>query len=84
MGERVEGRGGRWGGGGAHQKQIVKATVQWASRTVNQEADALANGDTSGFNPALWCIIELSNIAWSVLPEVLEVVRVIVQSRTDL
>ena len=40
------------------KKNSPKATVQWAPRTANHEADSLANRDTSGFNPALECKIE--------------------------
>ena len=31
----------------------VRPDVRWAPREVNREADRLANGDSSGFNPAL-------------------------------
>ena len=36
-----------------HEK--MKASVSWAPREVNREADRLANGDTTGFDPNLRC-----------------------------
>ena len=35
------------------KKRSIKASVEWFPRTANMEADALANGDTSGFKPDL-------------------------------
>ena len=40
----------------------LKAAVQWAPRSVNQEADSLANGDVSAFSPELREVIVPSEI----------------------
>ena len=50
----------------------LKAAVQWAPRSVNQEADSLANGDTSAFSPELREVIERK---WVVLPDALKMGR---------
>ena len=42
-----------------HEK--MKASVSWAPREVNREADRLANGDTTGFDPNLRLHIDVSN-----------------------
>ena len=42
------------------KKRSMKAAVQWAPRTVNQEADSLSKGDHSRFNPALRRVIQPS------------------------
>ena len=34
------------------KRMSVKAVVEWAPRTANHEADELANGDTTRFDPA--------------------------------
>ena len=51
------------------------AEVQWAPRTVNQEADSLAKGDHTRFNPALRRVIRPAVIEWLVLHWVLEMGR---------
>ena len=34
------------------KRMSIKAVVDWAPRTANYEADELANGNTSRFDPA--------------------------------
>ena len=57
------------------KKSSMKAAVQWAPRTVNQEADSLAKGDHSRFNPALRRVTRPAVIEWLVLPWALEMGR---------
>ena len=46
----------------SHMKhERIKASVSWAPREVNKEADRLANGDTTGFDPNLRLHIAPSN-----------------------
>ena len=49
----------------------VKAVVEWAPRTANHEADELANGDTTRFDPAKRINFKASDLQWDILPEVL-------------
>ena len=42
--------------------------AEWAPRTVNEEADALTNGDTSGFSDALRVDVYVSALDFKVLP----------------
>ena len=41
--------------------------LEWSPRTMNQESDALADGRTNGFNPALRVPVGLSRMQWLVL-----------------
>ena len=50
-----------------HEK--IKASVSWAPREVNKEADRLANGDTTGFDPNLRIHIVSATLTWYVLEE---------------
>ena len=60
----------------AHLKhRRMRANVQWAPRTTNHEADNLANGITTGFNPDLRVHVEPGSLKWFVLPEALEMGR---------
>ena len=45
-------------------ENAITATVQWTTREANQEADALANGDTDGFDPRPSCQIIPADIVW--------------------
>ena len=49
----------------------IKALVNWTPRTANREADALANGNTSGFDPELEVKIDDEVLDWILLPQVL-------------
>ena len=51
----------------------VKAIVEWAPRTANHEADELANGITTRFDPAKRIVFKASELQllWDILPEVL-------------
>ena len=57
------------------QENALKASVMWTPRETNREADALANGDTSSFNPALRVEIEPTCLQWLLLPSALEMGR---------
>ena len=65
----------------SHMKhEGIKANVRWAPRETNREADRLANGDLSGFDPALRVHIDVKSITWYVLPEAPSVGREAEQS----
>ena len=49
----------------------LRALVEWTPRAGNREADALANGDTTGFDPALEVKINDQVLKWLILPEML-------------
>ena len=49
----------------------IQARIEWTPRTANREVDALANGDTAGFDPSLEVVIEETVLSWFVLPDVL-------------
>ena len=56
----------------AYFKRVrIKALVEWTPRTANREADALANGDTKGFDPALEVKNDDELPDWIILPQVL-------------
>ena len=50
----------------------LQASVQWAPRTANHEADRLANGDTRDFHPEYECVINPVTFPWHILPQALE------------
>ena len=50
----------------------LQASVQWAPRAANREADWLANGDTQDFNPEYECVIDPAAVRWHILPQALE------------
>ena len=55
----------------AHFKRMrIRALVEWTPRTANREADALANGNTSGFDPELEVKIDEKVLEWIILPKV--------------
>ena len=49
----------------------VRPDVRWAPRETNREADRLANGDTTGFNPALRLRVLPPVDGWFILDEAL-------------
>jgi len=46
--------------------------AEWAPRTVNEEADALTNGDTTGFNLCKRVNVEIESLPLLVLPRLQE------------
>ena len=50
----------------------IKAVVDWAPRTANYEADELANGNTSRFDPSKRLFFKASDVLWDILPEALQ------------
>ena len=54
------------------KRMSIKAVVDWAPRTANYEADELANGNTSRFDPAKRITFEESKVLWDILPEALQ------------
>ena len=65
------------------KKASIKAQVEWSPRAGNSEADALANGDFHGFDPALRCNFDPANMDWVLLPEALEIGHVAEQEVAD-
>ena len=53
----------------------AKASVEWAPRTANYEADSLANGETHGFDPSRRIEVDLSSLRWEILPDALRMGR---------
>ena len=49
------------------EQRAAELFLDWAPRTMNVEADALADGRTDGFNPALRVPVDLSKMQWLVL-----------------
>ena len=50
----------------------ARMEVHWTPRERNEEADALANFETKGFSEEHRVQLELQNMDWYVLPEMLE------------
>ena len=44
-----------------------KTAVHWTPREANREADALANGNSSGFDPAKERKFDLAHMGWRIL-----------------
>ena len=53
----------------------MRAIVEWAPRECNREADMLANGDASLFDPARKLNVSASGLVWNILPEALKAGR---------
>ena len=50
----------------------IKAVVDWAPRSTNNETDELANGNTGRFDPAKRIVFKASDVWWDVLLEALQ------------
>ena len=46
--------------------------LEWTPRESNDEADALSNGRTEGFDPAKRILVDLASVRWLVLTELME------------
>ena len=57
------------------KKESIKASVQWAPRTANKEADALANGRTEAFSPVNERSVDPSAMNWVILDRALDLGR---------
>ena len=57
------------------KKNSIRASVQWASRTANREADALANGRTEDFSPEYKQRLDPTAMDWILLERALEMGR---------
>ena len=53
------------------KREGIKASVQWAPRESNREADRLANGDLAGFSPEYRIHVDVGSISWYVLEDAL-------------
>ena len=54
------------------KEKKIKALVEWTPRESNREADLLANGITSDFNPSLEMKLDPLKPDWLVQPQVLD------------
>ena len=53
----------------------MRASVEWAPRECNREADLLANGITDLFDPERRMQVSAQTLEWNILPEALRVER---------
>ena len=53
------------------KKMAAKASVEWAPRSANNEADALANGNTGSFDPSWRLTVDANTLRWEILPKAL-------------
>ena len=51
--------------------RAAKASVEWAPRSTNCEADAVANGITDSFDPSQRIVVYVKTLRWEILPEAL-------------
>ena len=59
-----------------HMKAMgQKTAVHWTPREANREADALANGNSSSFDPAKERKFDLAHMGWRILPRALQMGR---------
>ena len=49
----------------------MRTVVEWAPRDCNREADRLANGITTGFDPSLRLHVSSSSLHWYILEDAL-------------
>ena len=57
------------------KRMSAKASVEWAPRTANYEADSLANGETNGFDPSRRIEVDVNTLRWEILPDALRMGR---------
>ena len=53
-------------------KEMGQKTVNWTPQAAKREADSLANGNASEFDPKLEVVLEKDRLQWRVLPKALE------------
>ena len=53
------------------KRAAAKASVEWASRSANYEADALANGITGSFDPSQRITDDVNTLRWEIPPKAL-------------
>ena len=56
------------------KRMAAKASVEWAPRSTNYEADALANGYqtvTDSFDPSRRIVVDVKTLRWEILPKAL-------------
>ena len=53
------------------KRMAAKASVEWAPRLANYEADPLANGITGSFDPSRRIPVDVNTRRWEILPEAL-------------
>ena len=57
------------------KRMSAKASVEWAPRTANYEADSFANGETHGFDPSRRIEVDVDSLRWEILPDALRMGR---------
>ena len=53
----------------------AKASVEWAPRSANFEADSSANGDKCSFDASRRNAVDVNSLHWEILPEALRMGR---------
>ena len=53
----------------------AKASVEWAPRSTNYEADVLANGITDRFDPSRRIVVDVKTLRWEILPKALSMAK---------
>ncbi len=54
------------------ERRSQRLSIQWAPREYNVEADRLANGDSSGFDPAYRVHVNIADFNWIILHDLME------------
>ena len=57
------------------KRMSAKASVEWAPRTANYEADSLANGEYYGFDRSTRIEVDVNTLRWEILLDTLRVGR---------
>ena len=52
---------------------VAKASVEWAPRSTNYEADALAKGITGSFDSSRRIVVDVKTLRWEILPKALSI-----------
>ena len=68
---------GSWAGSFSlwKERQLSTSVIEWTPWEANSEAEVLAHGDFSAFNPELRIPVTASDLVWDVLPAALEAGR---------
>ena len=53
------------------KRTAAKASVEWAPRLANDEADAFANSVTCSFDPSRRITFDVKKLRWEILPKAL-------------
>ncbi len=65
------------------ERRSQRLSLQWAPREVNAEADRLANGNYLGFSPGNRVAVDLADMDWVILPELIQAGAVFEKERAE-